>query len=412
MLDNITTELIYYKPLLILLDKYFTEQRLSQISRGIFFSINQSVGVNLVSATKMSKYVDEFADIAPIIEDEFSGMSLEDIQSELLHLQELAEAGHNIDEHHFDALLEAQENHPEFRALIEEERENWIESVSEFVENCLERTRSFIPVNVFDSTADDLTALGLSSDLAKRLLQRQCLWLVRMSRDEISRMHESDLLGRFNSLQQNLDIIETAAIYASLPDEYINDPRGLKKEYKKSVEDNLRQMLMENDNDELPDIKIRNPSYEGRQYGPIKDVTSVRELEVTKGDGIYTPKKSFLDLCPSNHTMIRMTRSMRRSNSGFNSMNSMSIDRTVSRDPSVPLLTRMSTSKRGLSREGSILNMNSTSNVAINVTAPTAPLSSHSQSPTNKNVNWKTVSSDGTPSTVVEIDEVGGFEDD
>jgi hypothetical protein len=364
----------------------------------------------------MSRYVDEFADLAPIIEDEFSGMTLEEIQSELLELQELAEAGQHIDEHRFDALLEAQENHPEFRALIEEERENWIESVSEFVENCLERTRSFIPVNVFDSTVDDLVGLGLSSELAKRILQRQCLWLVRMSRDEISRMHESDLMGRFNSLQQNLDIIETAAIYASLPDEYLSDPRGLKKEYKKSVEDNLRQMLMDNDNDELPDFKIRNPAYEGRQYGPIKDVTSVREVEVIKGDGIYTPKKSFLDLCPSNHTMIRMTRSMRRSTSGGgfgDSMTSMSIDRAASRDPTIPLLTRMNTPKRGLSRDGSMLSVTGGNGAMVtpaNVTSPSASFSS--QSPANKNVSWRAVNNDGTPSTVVEIDDVGDFEDD
>lgn len=357
----------------------------------------------------MSKYFDDFADLAPIIEDEFSGMSLEDIQSELLQMQELAEAGHHIDERRFDDLLEAQENHPEFRALMEEERENWIESVSEFVENCLERTRSFLPVNVFDSTAEDLVALGLSSDLAKRILQRQCLWLVRMSRDEIMRMHESDLLGRFNSLQQNLDIIETAAIYASLPDEYLNDTRGLKKDYKKSVEDNLRQMLMDNDNDELPDFKIRNPAYEGRQYGPIKDVTSVREIEVVKGDGIYTPKKSFLDLCPSNHTMIRMSRSMRRSTSGgFGSVPSMSVDRTASRDPTVPLLSRMNTPRR-LSRDGSMLSVNGAL-AAANVTSPSASFSS--QSPANKNVSWRSVNNDGTPSTVVEIDDVGDFEDD
>jgi hypothetical protein len=364
----------------------------------------------------MSNYFDEFADLAPIIEDEFSCMTLQEIQSELLELQEQAEAGQHIDEHRFDALLEAQDNHPEFRALMEEERENWIESVSEFVENCLERTRSFIPVNVFDSTADDLVALGLSSELAKRILQRQCLWLVRMSRDEMSRMHESDLLGRFNSLQQNLDIIETAAIYASLPDEYLSDPRGLKKEYKKSVEDNLRQMLVDNDNDELPDLKIRNSAYEGRQYGPIKDVTSVREVEVTKGDGIYTPKKSFLDLCPSNHTMIRMTRSMRRSTSGggpgfSGSMTSMSIDRAASRDPTVPLLARMNTPKRGLSRDGSMLSVTNGAIVtATIVTSPSASFSS--QSPINKNVSWRSVNNDGTPSTVVEIDDVGDFEDD
>ena len=82
---------------------------------------------------------------------------------------------------------------------------------------CLERTRTFIPVNVFSSTQDSLVSMGLSEDLAKRILQRKCLWLVRMSSAEIAGLHHADLYGRFNSTAQHLDIIETAAIYASLP---------------------------------------------------------------------------------------------------------------------------------------------------------------------------------------------------
>lgn len=388
---------------------------------------------------------DLFADITgPVIEDEFGDMTLEEIQMEINAMQDKAERGEYIDEKRFDFLLEAQENHPEFRALMEEERENWIESVSEFVENCLERTRSFVPVNVFDSTFDDLVSLGLSQELSKRILQRQCLWLVRMSRDEISRLHESDLLGRFNSLQQNLDIIETAAIYAALPDEFLNDTRQNKVGWKKSVEDNLRQMLMDNDSDDLPDFKIRNPAYEGRQYGPVKDVTSTREVEVTKGDGIFTAKKSFLDLCPSNSVMNRMTRSMRKNSDrserdfsarSFNHNGASSFrdpngsfrdptsrnasnfnmhittvaepsDGTGSPSPqtsplAAPLLPRLNSKLNVLTRDNSAMAMGLTS-----------PSNSFSHTSPQKNVSWRQVNADGTPSTVVEIDDCGDFEED
>jgi hypothetical protein len=57
-----------------------------------------------------------------------------------------------------------------------------------------------------------------------------------------------------------------------------NDKHGKKREWRKTIEDNLKQMLVLNDNDELPAGKIRNAFYAGLQYGPIK---------VCSGDGVY-----------------------------------------------------------------------------------------------------------------------------
>ena len=49
-----------------------------------------------------------------------------------------------------------------------------------------------------------------------------------------------------------------------------NDKHWKKREWRKTIEDNLKQMLVLNDNDELPAGKIPNASYAGLQYGPIK----------------------------------------------------------------------------------------------------------------------------------------------
>ncbi len=239
-------------------------------------------------------------------------LALEEIQRELLELAELSDAGYDIDEKRFDYLLKAQEENPLYQLMLEEERRNWRESLAEFLEQCLERTRTFVPVNIFESTFDSLVGLGLSDDLARRLQQRQCLWLVRMGKDEIARLHESDLLGRFNSQQQHLDIIETAAVYASLPEEFRFDPNGRKKDWRLTIEDNLRQMLLDNDQDALPVEKIRNPSYEGRQYGPITDVVSVRSVEVHKaGDGRES-RRSFMAICKEHSLMGKMRALSRR----------------------------------------------------------------------------------------------------
>ena len=235
--------------------------------------------------------------------------SLAEIQEELLSLVEMTERGVAIDENRFDYLLKLQDHNKEYQLYLQQERENWIDSVGEFCEQCLERMRSFVPVNIFDCSIDDLVSLGISAELGRRLLQRQCLWLVRMSEEEISRLHESDLLGRFNSMQQHLDIIETAAIYWSLPKEFPIDPTGRKLEWRNAIEDNLRQMLLENDEDQLPDYRIRNPAYEELQFGPIKDLTSVRTSEVVKAEDITqleNNRKSFIEVCSLNPIVSKL----------------------------------------------------------------------------------------------------------
>jgi hypothetical protein len=222
-------------------------------------------------------------------------MSLVEIQKELRDLTEQAHRGVDINEARFDLLLRAQANNPEYKQIIDQEKLAWRESVEEFSQHCLERTRSFIPVNIFQSSQDDLIGLGIQAELAKRIVQRQCLWLVRMSKVEIARLHESDLMGRFNSIGQQLDIIETAAIYATLPDKFSADPSNKKQSWRDQVEDNLRQMLLENDRGNLGDNRRRHPTYEGRQFGPIEDLISVRENKITSGKS--DSRKSFVDVC-------------------------------------------------------------------------------------------------------------------
>jgi hypothetical protein len=222
-------------------------------------------------------------------------MSLIEIQKELRDLTEQAHRGVDINETRFDLLLRAQANNPEYKQIIDQEKLAWRESVEEFSQHCLERTRSFIPVNIFQSSQEDLIGLGIQAELAKRIIQRQCLWLVRMAKVEIARLHESDLMGRFNSIGQQLDIIETAAIYATLPDKFSADPSNKKQSWRDQVEDNLRQMLLENDRGNLGDNRRRHPTYEGRQFGPIEDLISVRENKITSGKS--DSRKSFVDVC-------------------------------------------------------------------------------------------------------------------
>jgi hypothetical protein len=262
----------------------------------------------------MIEHDDEYSGRAPLtrapvkVESFYCDLTLKQIQKELRKLTSQAHKGISIDEARFDYLLKAQDHNEEYKQMLAEEKQVWRESVHDFAEQCLERTRSFLPVTIFLQSQDDLVELGLSPELAKRLLQRQCLWLTRMSKEEISSLHESDLLGRYNSSAQQMDIIETAAIYASLPESFNSDELGRKMEWRDRMEDNLRRMLIENDNDQLAENRIRNAAYGGLQFGPIEDVTSVRETNIVSGRNSHRPRRSFLEVC-KQHSILSSTAS-------------------------------------------------------------------------------------------------------
>jgi hypothetical protein len=258
----------------------------------------------------MSAFDDDFSDLTgPLVLDGSEcKMSLVEIQNELTALTELAHRGYDIDERRFDYLLKAQDENPEYMEFVAEEKEHWRESVAEFAQECLERTRTFIPVDIFQTSYDDLIRLGLSPELSRRIQQRQCLWLTRMSKKEIAKLHDYDIIGRYNSLQQQLDIIETAAVYAALPEVFGNDPLGKKGDWRNAVEDYLRQMLLENDEDKLPSHRIRNPAYEGLQFGPIEDTQSVRHSDVVSSADSFLPRTSFTETC-RQHSLVNKMKS-------------------------------------------------------------------------------------------------------
>lgn len=57
-------------------------------------------------------------------------MTLEEIQNEIMLLYEKAQNGETIDEKRFDLLLEAQQNDPEYIAILAEERDHWRQSIA------------------------------------------------------------------------------------------------------------------------------------------------------------------------------------------------------------------------------------------------------------------------------------------
>ena len=70
-----------------------------------------------------------------------------------------------------------------------------------FSQECLFAMRGFVSPGIFSASLASLVGEdGISEPLAKRLLNKKCLWLLRMETEDIQKMHEADLLGRLTSL--------------------------------------------------------------------------------------------------------------------------------------------------------------------------------------------------------------------
>jgi hypothetical protein len=61
---------------------------------------------------------------------------------------------------------------------------------------CLETMKGFVPPGIFHASVSSLRDEdGYSLELAKRLIAKKCLWLVRITVEDIERMHIAELQG-------------------------------------------------------------------------------------------------------------------------------------------------------------------------------------------------------------------------
>ena len=237
-------------------------------------------------------------------------MTLQAILDELAGLYDRAGRGLSYDEARLELLVRLQEGNAEYREQVAAEQEAWRRSVDPFLCESLLRMRSYIPPDIFSTTLDALLLLGLTPELAKRVLAKKCLWLTRMGPDDIARLHEADLNGRFNTQGEGLDLVELAAIYASLPERFVNDRLGKKVEWRDAVERTLREWLGSEESEGcVPEGRARHEMYEAflDDTGPCGDTSSVREVDVVSSAGSAGPRNSFQEVC-KRHSILSLRR--------------------------------------------------------------------------------------------------------
>jgi hypothetical protein len=162
---------------------------------------------------------------------------LAQIRVELSDLFVKASAGEAFNEARVDHLLACMEVNPEYMAEKEAADRAWREEIAEFTASSLAEMRGYVPPFIFTTTKVALMQeWGVGAELAKRLIEKKCLWLLRMNEDSIKKLHAADLMGRYTYEAQGLDIVEIAALYAAIPAKFGNDASGKKQLWQSKLE--------------------------------------------------------------------------------------------------------------------------------------------------------------------------------
>src|SRR5690606_27183890 len=124
---------------------------------------------------------------------------------------------------------------------------------------------------------------------------KPCLWLVRMAKDDISKLHENELFRRYNFEGYNLDLDELCSIFVSLPEIFHNDEKNLKYEWKERLKNKIKHLMNEMENKETNLESIRIDCY--RDIEPfIDDRESLHKLAICEAPK-NVKRKSFTDVC-------------------------------------------------------------------------------------------------------------------
>lgn len=143
----------------------------------------------------------------------------------------------------------------------------WRQGVLPFASECRDLMRQVLPADVFSATdVDSLLRMQnykLSSELANRLMTKRCLWILCLNDLEIQSIDDSLLSGVYSTKGQNLDLVETAAVYGIIPEDFLSPLTSseVRLDWAHRIQRKLRHMLKEKEGGLLADYRIRCPAY-------------------------------------------------------------------------------------------------------------------------------------------------------
>mmetsp|Transcript_28952 Transcript_28952/g.35705 ORF Transcript_28952/g.35705 Transcript_28952/m.35705 type:complete len:844 (+) Transcript_28952:776-3307(+) len=184
---------------------------------------------------------------------DFDG-TLEDLE------RKLKEVAVKIQENPDDLMLHKQieeidgliKKHPDYIKRQEEELQNWLEANQPKFQEALKEMRSILPENLAKLGNQEIQAHFKDKDrprLANHIIKGKGAYIAICRCIHLS------------TIPKSFDIVELRAFYASLPDEFLADPNGSKRKWKKAILEKLRELTKKEDNNRLTKNEKRNSAY-------------------------------------------------------------------------------------------------------------------------------------------------------
>jgi len=130
-------------------------------------------------------------------------------------------------------------NHPEYKIKEENKKIMWKRDNEAINLLALKYMRSLVPPDIVTNcTLKTLESNSPNKAVAKRIWTKKALWLTRIPKERIARLHIADLQTKYSV--QGLDEVELRAVYCSLPEQFENDANGTKSSWRNDILDVLK----------------------------------------------------------------------------------------------------------------------------------------------------------------------------
>lgn len=133
----------------------------------------------------------------------------------------------------WDSFVRAHPVYAEERAADEA---RWEAQEAPVLASALAEQRGFVPIDISFMSVNDLCRAGAPRPLAKRLLQKRILWLLRRRSAQIAKIHAADLYAKYAG--HGLDLTELRAVWAVVATVDFDD--ASKQEWRADLRTKLR----------------------------------------------------------------------------------------------------------------------------------------------------------------------------
>ncbi len=124
--------------------------------------------------------------------------ALSGIQSELTALFSLANNGKPFDETRLLELFTIIQSNPAHKAFDDKDWWCYRKEVQDYTTECLKTQQGLVPPHIFQSSLISLIDNdNIRKVLAKRFMTNKSIWLVRVSKSDISRIHHHELISTY-----------------------------------------------------------------------------------------------------------------------------------------------------------------------------------------------------------------------